>query len=165
MRGGISRLSLRLQSHDGPAARQTVMRYLMASAVGNLVWETLQLPLYTLWQTAHAVYLGFAVLHCWVGDLLIASISLGCGIVVAGRSWPLRGYGRATAVALILGVAYTVFSEWFHVTVHTNWTYAPAMPRVPPLGTGLSPLLQWIVVPLAAFAWARPRRGPRPGSR
>ena len=165
MRGGVSRLSLRLRCHDGPAARRTVTRYLMASAVGNLVWETLQLPLYTLWQTAHAAHLGFAVLHCWAGDLLIASISLGCGIVIVGRSWPRRGYGRSAGAALIVGVAYTVFSEWFNATVHTNWSYAPAMPRVPPLGTGLSPLLQWIVVPLAAFAWARPRRDPRPGSR
>jgi hypothetical protein len=138
------------------AARRAIVRYLGAFAVGNLVWEVFQLPLYTLWRTAGAAYLAFAGLHCWVGDLLIGSASLGLGIMVAGRFWPSGGCARVAAVTVLLGVAYTVFSEWLNVAVRGSWAYAPAMPRVPPLGTGLSPLLQWIIVPLAAFAWARP---------
>lgn len=76
--------------------------------------------------------------------------------MIAGRCWPSHGCARVAAVAIVLGVAYTVFSEWLNVAVRESWAYAPAMPRVPPLGTGLSPLLQWIIVPLAAFTWARP---------
>lgn len=30
------------------------------------------------------------------------------------------------------------------------------MPTLPVLGTGLSPLAQWIVIPIAAFRWVRP---------
>jgi hypothetical protein len=141
---------------DSAAARRAIVRYVSAFAVGNLVWEVLQLPLFTLWRTASAAYLAFAVLHCWVGDLLIGSASLGLGIMVAGRFWPSGGYARVATVTVVLGVAYTVFSEWLNVAVRGSWAYAPAMPRVPPLGTGLSPLLQWIIVPLAAFAWAWP---------
>ncbi len=38
------------------------------------------------------------------------------------------------------------------------------MPRLPLLGTGLSPIVQWVVVPAGALVWARlqpgfPRRG------
>jgi hypothetical protein len=32
--------------------------------------------------------------------------------------------------------------------------YTDAMPLVPPLGTGLSPLLQWLVVPSLGLRWA-----------
>jgi hypothetical protein len=140
-----------------PAARQVVAHYLAAIAVGNLVWEPLQLPLFTLWQTASVAYLAFAALHCWVGDLLIASVALATGILVAGRAWPSHNYARVAATTLLVGAAYTVFSEWLNVMVRGSWAYASAMPRVPPFGTGLSPLLQWIIVPFAAFAWARPR--------
>jgi hypothetical protein len=150
---------------DGPAVRRAVVSYLGAVAVGNLVWEVSQLPLFTLWRTASPAYLAFAAFHCWVGDLLIGSASLGLGILVAGRAWPSRSYVPVATATILLGVAYTVFSEWLNVAVRGSWAYAPAMPRVPPLGTGLSPLLQWIVVPLAAFAWARPcsvRIGRRP---
>jgi suppressor for copper-sensitivity B len=142
---------------DGPAARRAVVRYLGAIAVGNLVWEVFQLPLFTLWRTASPAYLAFAALHCWAGDLLIASATLGLGIMVAGRPWPSRGCARVATVTILLGVGYTVFSEWLNVAVRGSWAYAPAMPRVPPLGTGLSPLLQWIIVPLGGFVVSRPR--------
>lgn len=145
---------------DGPAVRRAVVRYLGAVAVGSLVWEVLQLPLYARWRTASPAYWAFAAFHCWAGDLLIASASLGLGILVAGRAWPSRGYVRVATATILLGIAYTVFSEWLNVAVRGSWAYAPTMPRVPPLGTGLSPLLQWIVVPLAAFAWARPCSAP-----
>ncbi len=138
------------------AARPVLRRYVSAIAVGNLVWEGAHLPLFTLWQTSSAKYLAFVVLHCWVGDLLIAAAALLVGLLVCGRAWPLHNYVRVAAITVLIGAVYTVFSEWLNVEVRRSWEYAAAMPRVPPLGTGLSPLLQWIIVPLAAFAWARP---------
>jgi hypothetical protein len=58
------------------------------------------------------------------------------------------------AAAVALGVGYTVFSEWLNTAVRSGWAYSDLMPVVPILGTGLSPLAQWLVVPLAAFWWA-----------
>ena len=142
-----------------PAGRSRLLaiggRTLAAMAAGNLLWEFLQLPLFTLWKTASPTAIVFAVLHCWAGDVLIAFFALTGGILLTGGGWPARAYWRTAAVTIVLGLAYTVFSEWFNVTVRGSWAYAAAMPRVPPLGTGLSPLLQWIVVPVIAFVWAR----------
>jgi hypothetical protein len=56
---------------------------------------------------------------------------------------------------MLLGLVYTVFSEWLNVSVRGSWAYASAMPVVPILGTGLSPVLQWLVVPAASFIWVR----------
>lgn len=119
--------------------------------VGNVAWETLHLPLYTLWRTSDPPYLAFVVIHCSVGDLMIATATLFLSIAAVGRGWPRRTYGRVAAVTILSGLAYTVFSEWLNVSVRGSWTYAAAMPVVPVLGTGLSPLLQWIVVPCLAF--------------
>ena len=147
-------------------ARFVAVRYIGALAIGDLVWELLHLPLYTLWQTASVGYLMFAALHCWIGDILIGAASLGLRVVVAGRHWPSASYARVATITVLIGVAYTVFSEWLNVTVRGSWDYASAMPRIPPFGTGLSPLLQWIIVPVAAFAWAKRRltqpQGPLP---
>src|SRR5262249_43958595 len=110
---------------------------------------------FTLWRTALPAYSAFAALHCWIGDLIIASVSLALAIAVTDRSWPSYGYRRAAVVSVLLGAGYTVFSEWLNVQVRGTWSYASIMPRVPPFGTGLSPLLQWIVVPTVAFWWAR----------
>jgi hypothetical protein len=56
--------------------------------------------------------------------------------------------------SLIVGIAYTIFSEWLNVVVRASWDYSELMPVVSALGLhiGVSPLLQWIVVPTAALA-------------
>jgi hypothetical protein len=54
--------------------------------------------------------------------------------------------------AIMLGAAYTVFSEWLNIDIRRSWSYTAAMPVFPLLGTGLTPLLQWLVVPGLAFA-------------
>ncbi len=61
------------------------------------------------------------------------------------------------------GFGYTIYSEYLNIAVRRAWGYSELMPTLPPLGTGLSPLLQWVVVPLVGFALMRHRaRQPQP---
>jgi len=50
---------------------------------------------------------------------------------------------------------YTIFSEWLNIVVRASWAYSPLMPVVHLINIGLSPLLQWIVIPAAALYAAR----------
>jgi hypothetical protein len=100
----------------------------------------------------------FAALHCSMGDVLIALAALAAALVVAGdQAWPLRRWMPVAALTLAIGLAYTVYSEHLNADVRRSWTYSDLMPRLPPLGTGLSPIAQWVVVPTAALVWARRR--------
>lgn len=131
-------------------------RYLAITAAGHLVWEVLHVPLYTIWSDGTAATITFAVLHCTGGDLLIATASLTGALVVAGSPWwPSERLRAVALLTLAFGVGYTVFSEWFNVSVRGSWAYSARMPTLPPFGTGLSPLLQWIVVPSAALVAIR----------
>jgi hypothetical protein len=124
-------------------------------AILNLIWEFSHLPLYTLWETGTAFELAFAALHCTGGDVLIALSTLMLALFLAGDdAWPARGYARVAALTILLGVAYTVFSEWLNIVVREAWAYRDLMPVIPILDAGLSPVLQWLLVPLAAFWWA-----------
>lgn len=130
--------------------------YLGAIAVGNLAWEAAQLPLYTLWNTGTTREKLFAIVHCTGGDLLIALSCLTLALISVGhRNWPLHAFWRIATVTAILGMSYTVFSEWLNIVVRESWAYSERMPIVPVLNTGLSPFLQWLVVPLAALWLAR----------
>lgn len=133
---------------------------LLASAVGHLAWEIVQLPLYTIWLEGTTSEIVFAIVHCTGGDLMIATSTLVAAVLVFGRGWPTApvAYRNVMITSIVLGVGYTIFSEWLNVNVRGAWTYGPWMPRIPPLGTGLTPLLQWIAVPAAVFHFTR-RRG------
>jgi len=93
-----------------------------------------------------------------MGDVFIALAALAAALVVAGdRAWPARRWTPVAALTLAIGVAYTVYSEHLDVDVRRSWTYSDLMPRLPLLGTGLSPVVQWVIVPAAALVWARRR--------
>jgi hypothetical protein len=129
--------------------------YIGFSAIGHLIWEIAQLPLYSLWYTASRAELAFAVLHCTAGDLLIAASVLVASLVVFRASnWPRARIRQVAALAVPLGIAYTAFSEWHNVYVRQSWGYDAAMPTVTILGhdIGVAPLAQWVFVPAAVFA-------------
>jgi hypothetical protein len=147
----------------GPGAWLAALRwYLPLTLAMHLAWEIAQLPLYTIWREGSAGEIAFAVLHCTLGDGLIAVVVLILALVLVGHGdWPRRCFAEVAAAATATGVGYTVWSEWLNVTVRGTWAYAVAMPTVPPLGTGLTPLLQWLILPaFCLFAARRRALGP-----
>jgi hypothetical protein len=139
------------------AATRTALLYLSLAATGHLLWEAAQLPLYTIWWTGRWGEILFAVIHCTAGDALITATALLLAILTARvLGWPLFG-GRMLLAAVLLGLGYTVFSEWLNVEIRQSWSYTEAMPLLPPLGTGLGPFLQWLVVPGLALAMTASR--------
>lgn len=133
-----------------------IKRYFFVIFAGNLIWEFSHLPLYTIWQEGTTGELVFAAVHCTGGDVLIALASLMSALVLFGSNqWPTQHSLRVMSAALIFGVSYTVFSEWLNIEVRETWAYSDLMPTIPGTWIGLSPLMQWICVPLLAIWWAR----------
>ena len=139
-----------------------VVRFVPPFAALNLAWEAAQLPLYDVWEREWQ-YQAFVVVHCTAGDVLIGLCALMLALIAtrAGRpeTWRIR---RVTLVMIAISLAYTIFSESMNTVWRESWAYSALMPVVPFLGTGLSPLAQWIVIPVAvlhlARAAARPER-------
>jgi hypothetical protein len=132
--------------------------YVATMAGGSLVWESLHLPLYSIWRTGSAAEQAFAAIHCTLGDVLIALSALMLALIAAGNDgWPVRRFWSVAFITIVSGLGYTVFSEWRNVVVRASWAYSDWMPVVPLFGLriGLSPLLQWIVLPATAFAITR----------
>jgi hypothetical protein len=146
-----------------PAVSRAAL-YLAVAMIGNFVWEALQIPLYTIWWTGTRREIVVAATHCTGGDVLIATTTLLIGALFARlRGWSPFG-ARMILATIGLGVIYTIVSEWLNVEVWRSWSYTSAMPVIPWLGTGLSPLLQWLIVPGVAFAisdWFSRRSGGR----
>jgi hypothetical protein len=131
-------------------------RFLIFIALANLAWELGHLPLYTIWSEGSLSEMLFAVVHCTGGDVLIAGASLLLALLISGNpAWPKENYRSVACLTLAFGIAYTAFSEWLNTEVRGSWAYSDLMPVVPLIDAGLSPVAQWIVIPIAAFWWAR----------
>lgn len=122
----------------------------------HFVWEFLQVPMFdgmaemSHWEavklclSATVGDVGFALTAFWAASLFARS-----------RSWFESPQYLPFAVFIAVGVLLTVAFEYYYVNVSLRWTYSDAMPLVPPFGTGLSPLLQWLIVPIIVIWLAR----------
>ncbi len=131
-------------------SRALLVRWLGWMLLLNLAWEIVQMPLYRLPPAPFRFYAAYSIIHCTLGDLLIAAALYAVASLFAGWHWLADARLRGLAVLLPLGFGYTVYSEWRNVYVLGSWGYGATMPLL--LGIGVAPLAQWLVIPPLA-AW------------
>ena len=135
----------------GPVTLDELL-WLTLALVFNLVWELAQLSFYDL--SAMHTSVAYAVVHCTLGDCIITAVAYLMVIgVTRSRSWPYTKPSVGIAVMVVSTVGYTALSEWRNVYLVHSWAYAASMPLI--AGIGASPLLQWIVVPVAILITVR----------
>ncbi|MFZ3186167.1 MAG: hypothetical protein WA173_18730 [Pseudomonas sp.] len=149
--------------HDDPQVWRFVFtRYLGSFTAMSLLWEVAQLPLYRLWAEESIASITYVVIHCTLGDMLIGVVALLAALVVTrARGLERWHWARIGTCAITLGFAYTMFSEWLNTSVRMSWAYSDRMPLTPFIPLGISPLLQWLVVPACALLWAKRLGGRR----
>jgi hypothetical protein len=116
------------------------------------------MPLYTVWRSGSWSEIAFAAVHCTGGDLLIALSALTVALMLVGTSaWPRGRPAPVIILTIAIGVSYTVLSEYLNIVMRAAWAYSELMPAlsVGSLRIGISPLLQWLVVPFLALLAAR----------
>ncbi len=129
----------------------------------NVAWEFGQTPLYED-SDRDLGYLAWSRLHCTVGDVLILLVAFWLtSLVCRSRRWFARRGWLAPALFVVLGLAYTAWSEWANTSLRDAWQYRPGMPTL--FGIGLAPLLQWLVIPpvLVVLLRRRPRLNEQAG--
>ena len=116
------------------------------AALLHFPWEMLQAPFYqNLAKAEHWA----AVLECGhatLGDAGIALTAYGLtSLLRRDRLWLARSSSSAWAVYLLTGLLLTIVLEAINVYVLHRWSYSGHMPMV--FGIGLTPLMQWLVLP------------------
>jgi len=113
----------------------------------NFFWEVVQTYFYRLEDFPFPTML-YSWLHCTWGDVMITIGSFWLvSLVSRSRRWFLRLNRWNFTSFIMAGIGYTVCSEWVNVQVFKTWEYDEMMPVVPLIGVGLTPFLQWIVIP------------------
>ena len=83
-----------------------------------------------------------------VGDGVISVLAYWTAVVIArSRNWIHAEFIIPALTYLAAGLVITIFMEWLSTDIWDRWHYAPNMPELPVLGTGLLPVLQWLILP------------------
>lgn len=131
----------------------------------NFPWEVLQAPLFEGMAAAPHSAVIRACLQATLGDaviLLLAHTSVTAA--TRRRRWAITPSWREVAGFVAVGIAITAMIESLATRGHwaQTWAYSSAMPVIPGIGVGLSPLLQWLIVPPVAL-WFTRRQSVHPG--
>jgi hypothetical protein len=132
-------------------------QYLIAIAVLNIIWETLHMPLYEIWYQGTWPVIIYSGVHCTIGDIFIALTSLVIAtIIIRYSTFSKKSFLSLVVLTTIFAFSYTIYSEWLNIYLRGGWAYNDLMPvlPIPYFNLGLSPLMQWIVIPPLAFWWA-----------
>ncbi len=156
----------RADRHMKPSAawlRIPEFNVLIFSFLLNLAWEVWQVPFFRgMADQPH--WLGVkACTQATFGDAGIALAAFWVTAMVARtRNWILRPKRWDIAVFLSVGIVVTIVFEALATGMFQRWAYANTMPRLPLLGTGLLPLLQWLALPPLVLWFVRRQIYPGP---
>ena len=139
---------------DQPETNILIFAFLL-----NYPWEFLQVPFFE----------GMAVATHWdavkvctratLGDAAIMLLAYWSVAVAVSDRWWFRASSRMQMLGFIaVGVIITVTIEHFatqSMDPAWGWRYSDSMPTVPIVGVGLTPLLQWILLPPLAIWFIR----------
>ncbi|HEX7954439.1 MAG TPA: hypothetical protein VF523_15350 [Burkholderiales bacterium] len=146
---------------SGAFFRTPEFNVILFSFLVNLPWEFWQVPF----------FLGIAELPHWLGVKACTLATLGdAGIALSAfwvtaiaardRGWILRPNGLDFAIFLGVGAVVTILFEALATGMFQRWAYSDAMPRLPIIGTGLLPLLQWLAIPPLVLWFVRRQIAP-----
>jgi hypothetical protein len=115
----------------------------------NFLWELFQLPLFAGFDE-RSYY--STILHCTkatLGDVVISLVAYACAcLVTRTRKWIVLDSIRGKATFVLTGLLITVVFEILATGPLNRWAYAETMPKVPFLEVGVSPVMQWVILPI-----------------
>lgn len=126
----------------------------------NLPWELWQIPLFKGMPSFEHWNGVIQCTRATAGDAAIALLAFWLvAATTRTRDWMRQPPGIALATFVAVGLLITIMLEYWATQIGGRWEYADAMPRLPLLGTGLAPLLQWLLIP-PLVAWLVRRQIP-----
>lgn len=136
---------------DTPEVQVAIFSFLL-----HFVWELMQLPLFAGFDEVHYYTV---ILHCTkatAGDVVISLVAFwSASLVARSRYWFLDKRFLPVGAFVTAGLLITVVFELLATGPLQRWTYAEAMPVVPLTDIGLSPIAQWLVLPLLLLWFVR----------
>lgn len=120
----------------------------------NFVWEMWQILFFEGMADAEHSQVVWMCTQASLGDGIIAVIAYASAILVAKNiMWLNEPSNRTFFVYISTGLLITVLFEFASTQVLSRWSYSDSMPMV--LGIGLTPILQWVFIPIVVLYFSK----------
>lgn len=114
----------------------------------SFLWETQQMPFYQVSPELSCFERTRNCTLATVGDVGILLVSFWVVAAISkSRQWVQQPNWRQISIFTFVGIVITVVFEALATGPLGMWAYAKSMPTIPFFGTGLLPLLMWILIP------------------
>jgi hypothetical protein len=135
---------------DRRAFKRFVGFSMMLAFALNFIWELSHCSLYEGcgYDPLHVAFLALAAL---ADAIMVALLYLGLALVYQDGLWAGQLTSRRAFWLVLIGGAGAALTEVIHLAAG-NWVYTDQMPLIPGLGVGLSPVLQFAVLPILIYS-------------
>ena len=125
----------------------------------NFIWEIWQVPLFQSMDNLTHFEATIGCTRAAGGDVVILLVAFWTMALTArSRSWIIHPTTIQVTGFIAVGIVITVVVEAISIHVLNRWQYATAMPTLPIIGTGITPILQWLMIP-PIIVFMKLRRG------
>ena len=129
--------------------RRFVITTIFFAFLFNAAWEILQIPLYKegvyTWQ-----HILFCVLASVADVVMVLLIYFGFAWIYKDAIWIKNLNTKRVILIILTGGIGAVLAEIRHLSIGT-WSYTSAMPLMPVVHVGLSPVLQFMILPILIY--------------
>ena len=124
---------------------------LLLAFILNFAWEIIQGPLYIgfTYSISHIVFCGLAFV---ADDIMVLLIYFILAINYEDPLWIKHINLQRTLILILIGGIGAIFAEMRHLSLG-NWAYGPSMPILPFVNAGISPVLQFMLLPGLIFMY------------
>ncbi len=139
----------RRKTTDRRKFQQLWLAIIIFSLILNFIWEMLQMPLFKNMTLSRQSTLFCALAS--VADMLMVLLLYNVFTVFTkSSSWVFSISGKHIALLILIGGIGAVLAERRHL-IAGSWSYSDAMPVIPIAEAGLSPVIQFMLLPLLIF--------------
>ncbi len=134
---------------DKPAFKRYLLITLVLSLLLNLAWEVIQMPLYKD-ASFDIQAIAFCGLAAVVDAIMVLLIYFVLALIYKEPLWIKHLNLKRTLIIVLIGGTGAVLVEIWHLS-QDNWDYASSMPILPFVNVGLSPVLQFMLLPVLSY--------------
>lgn len=146
---GILYFSFLKKATDKNAFNKFVIIIIVLSFLLNFAWELIQIPLYkdSFYSIGH---IAFCALASLADAIMVLLLYFGFAVIFRNLFWKEHQKWNRIVMVILIGGTGAVLAEIRHLSIGT-WAYSGSMPIIPVINVGISPVLQFMVLPLLIY--------------